>query len=49
MTKYNCLETWGENGKYYKKIHDEDHKKGGDEVEITEEEFNKLSEIIGSK
>jgi len=46
MVKYHCIEFWKENEKFYKKIHDDDHEKGGAEVEITKEKFNELSEII---
>ena len=55
MTEYYCIEIWKEEvgyykkDKYFKKIHDDDHEKGGEEIELTEDEFNTLKKVLELK
>ena len=44
--KYQCLEIWTSSGKFYKKVYDEEHKKGGFEIEIEPEEFYKINNFF---
>jgi len=46
IQKYQCIEIWSDSGKFYKKIHNEEHPKGGIEIEICWGDFCKIKHII---